>query len=99
MNQVIKKLGFKQTSEFYKQLAEGELEVNDVIDKYIELRTQEQNAASQVPTRSAGEFEFENPNEEIARNNDDVLVIDRNLKGIDYQLARCCNPIYGDKVF
>ena len=30
---------------------------------------------------------------------DDVLVIDRNLKGIDYQLARCCNPIYGDDVF
>ena len=99
MNQVIKKLGFKQTSEFYKQLAEGELEVNDVIDKYIELRTQEQNAASQVPTRSAGEFEFENPNEEIARNNDDVLVIDRNLKGVDYQLAKCCHPIYGDDVF
>ena len=28
-----------------------------------------------------------------------MLVIDRNLKGIDYQLARCCQPIYGDKVF
>jgi GTP pyrophosphokinase len=99
MNQVIKKLGFKQTSEFYKKLAEGELEVNDVIDKYIQLRDYEQNAASQVPTRSAGEFEFENPNEEIARNNDDVLVIDRNLKGVDYQLAKCCHPIYGDDVF
>jgi GTP pyrophosphokinase len=30
---------------------------------------------------------------------DDVLVIDRDLKGLDYQLARCCNPIYGDRVF
>ena len=28
-----------------------------------------------------------------------MLIIDRNLKGIDYQLARCCQPIYGDKVF
>ena len=27
------------------------------------------------------------------------MVIDRNLKGIDYQLARCCQPIYGDRVF
>jgi GTP pyrophosphokinase len=26
-------------------------------------------------------------------------VIDQNLKGVDYQLARCCQPIYGDKVF
>ena len=31
--------------------------------------------------------------------NEDVLVIDRNLKGIDYQLAKCCHPIYGDDIF
>ena len=30
---------------------------------------------------------------------DDVLVIDRNLKGLDFSLARCCHPIYGDPVF
>lgn len=29
----------------------------------------------------------------------DVLIIDRNLKGIDYTLAKCCHPIYGDDVF
>jgi GTP pyrophosphokinase len=29
----------------------------------------------------------------------DVLVIDQNLKGIDFKLAGCCNPIYGDEVF
>ncbi len=99
MNQVIKKLGFKQTSEFYKQLAEGMLEVNEVIEKYVQLRDQEQNPTNQPPVRSAGEFEFENPNEELTRNSDDVLVIDRNLKGVDYQLAKCCHPIYGDDVF
>ena len=99
MNQVIKKLGFKQTSEFYKQLAEGMLEVNEVIEKYVQLRDQELNPTNQPPVRSAGEFEFENPNEELTRNSDDVLVIDRNLKGVDYQLAKCCHPIYGDDVF
>ena len=30
---------------------------------------------------------------------EDVLVIDQNLKGLDFKLARCCNPIYGDDVF
>ena len=29
----------------------------------------------------------------------DVLLIDRDLKGIDYKLAKCCNPIFGDEVF
>ena len=99
-NHVIKKLGFKLTSDFYKQLAEGVLEVNDVIDKYVEIQQQEQNAnTQQQPARSAGEYEFENPNEELTHGNDDVLVIDRNLKGVDYQLAKCCHPIYGDDVF
>ena len=29
----------------------------------------------------------------------DVIVIGDNIKGINYKLARCCNPIYGDDVF
>ena len=28
-----------------------------------------------------------------------MLVIGQDLKGVDYQLAHCCNPIYGDQVF
>ena len=28
-----------------------------------------------------------------------MLTIDQNLKGIDYQLAPCCHPIYGDRIF
>jgi len=38
------------------------------------------------------------PVEEISTNKD-VLVIDKNLTGIEYKLAKCCNPIYGDEVF
>ena len=37
------------------------------------------------------------PEETTAK--EDVLVIDQNLKGLDFKLARCCNPIYGDEVF
>ena len=28
-----------------------------------------------------------------------MLVIGENLKNIDFRLAKCCNPIYGDDVF
>ncbi len=99
MNQLIKKLGFKETRDFYKQLAEEKLDPNEVIDKYVELRSHEMGNIPQSPVRSAEEFNFTSPEEEFARQNDDVLVIDRNLKGIDYQLAKCCNPIYGDNIF
>lgn len=29
----------------------------------------------------------------------DFLIIDDSLSGVDYHLAKCCNPIFGDKVF
>ena len=35
----------------------------------------------------------------MLKNNDDVLVIDQNLKGIEFSLSKCCHPIYGDPVF
>lgn len=30
---------------------------------------------------------------------DDYLIIDNNLLNIDYHLAKCCNPIFGDSIF
>ena len=99
MSHLIRKLGFKETRDFYKQLADEKLDPNEVIEKYIEIRNIESGNAPQVAARSAEEFNYENPDEQYTRQNDDVLVIDRNLKGIDYQLAKCCNPIYGDNIF
>lgn len=98
MARLIKKMGFKEVSDFYRQIADGELDTNEVIDKYIELQSKEKSGAGDQPARSAEEFNFNAANE-MSVPNDDVLVIDRNLKGIDYQLARCCQPIYGDDVF
>ena len=98
MGHLIKKMGFKEVSDFYKLIADGKLDPNDVITTYLELRDHLQNNKDKE-TRSAEGFNFESPDEEILRDNEDVLTIDRNLKGIDYQLAPCCNPIYGDPIF
>ena len=101
MFHVIKKMGFKEVSDFYKQISEGFLDTNDVIEKYLELREGEKTVTGDNVARSASEFELDE-SKVAGLNvpmNDDVLIIDRNLKGIDYQLARCCSPIYGDAVF
>ena len=99
MMHLIKRMGFKVATDFYKQIADEKLDVNEVIEKYVEVRDYDQNLNAPQITRSATEYSYDNPDEEIARNNDDVLVIDRNLKGVDYSLAKCCQPIYGDPVF
>ncbi len=100
MARTIKKMGYKENSDFYKDIAEEKIDPNSIIEKYIAERDHDLNVTNSTrPAASAAEFEYENPTEEMMRQNDDVLVIDENLKGIDFELAHCCHPIYGDPIF
>ena len=54
MSHLIKKLGFKEVSDFYKQIVDESLDMNDVIEKYQEIKNHEENpAADAIPARSA----------------------------------------------
>lgn len=94
---LIRKMGFKEQSDFYHQIAEGRLEPSRVLDEYQALVDQSQ--VKEREAESAENFEYAHPATTEAKKNDDVLIIDKSLKGIDFSLARCCHPIYGDKVF
>ena len=100
MTRLVKKLKFKEVSDFYKQIVDGTLDMNTVIEKYLELQQKDQNIIGDNMAKSADGFNIQTSQDIVNETaNDDVLVIDQNLKGIDFQLARCCQPIYGDKVF
>lgn len=99
MSHLIKKLGFKVVSDFYRQIAEDKLDPNYVIEEYQKLRDHDLNLNNSKTVESAQNYEYESPDEQLARSSDDVLVIDRNLKGIEFSLAKCCHPIYGDPIF
>lgn len=94
---LIRKMGFKEQSDFYHQIAEGRLDPTRVLDEYKALVDQSQ--VKEREAESAENFEYAHPATTEAKKNDDVLIIDKSLKGIDFSLARCCHPIYGDKVF
>lgn len=95
---LIKKKGFKTVTDFYIEIAEERLDINTVIDEYMELSRKESEPADHTDVRSAGNYVTTTEMEEISTRQD-VLVIDKNLTGIEYKLAKCCNPIYGDNVF
>ena len=99
MQVLIRKLGFKEVSDFYRQIASGELDVNHVLDRYVELQQGDQPVTGNNVAESAANFVLDESRLPNAHVQDDVLVIDKDLKGLDYQLARCCQPIYGDSVF
>ena len=93
----IKRKGYKTVTDFYLDLGEERLDANAVIDEYLDLIRRESETAEPA-IRSAEEFSTTTQAEEIATAKD-VLVIDKNLTGVEYSLAKCCNPIYGDEVF
>ncbi len=94
----IKRKGYKTVTDFYIALGKEKLDPNVVIDEYLELTRRESENMEHTNIRSAEEFVTTTEAEEISTNKD-VLVIDKNLTGIEYKLAKCCNPIYGDEVF
>ncbi len=93
MAAVLKKLPYKTLNAFYAAIGEGELDVADVKNMVSEIRNAE------VPTVDQ-EKKIGGVLKERSNNNDDILVIDaKNVKGIDYRMAKCCNPVFGDDVF
>ena len=96
MMRLIKRMGYKHVNEFYQAISEEVLDVNVVIDRYVESQRREENQQSEIV--SAENF-IPELHEAHAPENSDVLIIDNNIKGVEYSLAKCCNPIYGDNVF
>ena len=95
MAAILKKLPYKTLNAFYAAIGEGELDVAEVKNMVNEIRNVETpSGPAEQDKKSGGGLK------ERSGNNDDILVIDaKNVKGIDYRMAKCCNPVFGDDVF
>ena len=95
------KLGYRIVTDFYAALADGKLDMNNVLEAYAQQQRFDHGEAEKTgPTTSADQFVMPE-DEKVKRQTEqgDVLVIDQNLKGLDFQMAKCCQPVYGDAVF
>ena len=90
-----KKYNYPTLTGFYAAIGDGDLDVNTIKD-YI-LSEAERHAAAieaaeaaQASAKAARHYDSK----------DDILVLNaKNVKGIDYKMAKCCNPVFGDDVF
>ncbi len=98
MMRLIRQMGYKQVTEFYQKIADGSLDVNQFIDRYVQA-IEQVTEPHEITVRSAEGYSMQQDEQLKQSFSGDVLVIDQNLKGIDFKLAGCCNPIYGDEVF
>ncbi|MBP3828972.1 MAG: bifunctional (p)ppGpp synthetase/guanosine-3',5'-bis(diphosphate) 3'-pyrophosphohydrolase [Bacteroidaceae bacterium] len=90
------RLGYRVVTEFYKALSEGALDLNQVMEAYL---SQQRHDRGEVTVQQTSAEAYTIREDLTATGKTDVLVIDNNMKGIDYTLARCCHPVYGDEVF
>lgn len=87
-----KKHKYSSLNELYAAIGTGTIDISEIKD----FVTKENNSRPETaPTISK---EFVDRGEERKKNND-YLVIGSGVKNLDYTLAKCCNPIYGDDVF
>ncbi len=93
---LIKKNGYKTITEFYADIAAEKLDINSLIDQYVDFDKKE--SEHEHSDRSVENYHTLTAAEEITSGGE-ALVIDQNLTGIEYKLAKCCNPIYGDDIF
>ena len=89
---ILKKLQYKTINAFYAAIGEEVLDVADIKNLILEITQGRTPTAAEPEKRPKGVIE--------EKGSDDILVIDaKNVKGIDYRMARCCNPVFGDDVF
>ena len=94
---VIKRMGYKTSTEFFAAIQEDVIDVNTVVEQYEDLIAKKDETTSRG---TAEEFVLQPPTpaDERQHNNDDILTIGDDVKGVNYKLARCCNPIFGDRI-
>ncbi len=97
----ITRMGYKVVTDFYTAIANGTLDINQVLDAYVTALKHARGEAEHAPTVQSAKDYVMQPEDErkLHGNNEDVMVIDQNLKGIEFQMAKCCQPVYGDEVF
>ena len=95
LTEMMKKRKITSVNAFFAAVGGGNIDVNE-IKEYIlteEKRRQEALEAAQAQEASR-------PHRMETSSKDDILVLNaKDLKGLDYRMARCCNPVFGDDVF
>ena len=95
LREFMKKFHYPTLKELYSAIGDGTLDINDI--KTFILDADKEAVEEEEQTKAAAKTPWSNANE---GNGDDLMIINaKGVKGIDYKMAKCCNPVFGDDVF
>lgn len=95
IRRILKHFGFKLAVDLYFEVAIGKIDTLEIKSLFAEKQEEEASAKKTVeeilPQTDAQNLAYDGGN--------DFLIIDNNIKNVNYKLAKCCNPVFGDRIF
>lgn len=95
LTEMMKKRKITSVNAFFAAVGEGTIDVNEIKEYILTEEQRHQEALEAAQAQEAAR-----PHRMETSSKDDILVLNaKDLKGLDYRMARCCNPVFGDDVF
>ena len=92
IQKLINHYSLKTAQDLYFLIESGKIELLEI----KEVLLKEESSAQPEPALIPQEKEIkETPGSQYS----DFLVIEDRVEGLDYHLAKCCNPVFGDSIF
>lgn len=100
LTEFMKSAKFSSEMSLMAAIAAEEVDPNEIKDFILQKQSGREEHSPQKQESASQGTEEKKAYGGSDRASDDILVINaKNVKGLDYKLSKCCNPVFGDDVF
>ena len=95
LTEMMKKRRMTSVNAFFAAVGDGTIDVNEIKEYILSEEQRHKEAQEAAQARKLAKSRRLDTSSK-----DDILVLNaKDLKGLAYKMARCCNPVFGDDVF